>query len=134
MAEDPRLELPAELRHLSNCVTLVERSDGVRVYIVGTCHISDTSAADCAEVIRTVRPATVVLELCEKRGGKLLPGPYGDVQYDNAQFEIKKVSEPEPAVRVGAGSAHCPSHSPPLSDGLLRRGRRSSPWPWETTC
>jgi hypothetical protein len=37
------------------------------IVVLGTCHISDKSAADAQRVIRALRPSAVVLELCSRR-------------------------------------------------------------------
>lgn len=47
-------------------VTLVER-DGKTWYLVGTAHISSESVREVREVIETVKPDTVAIELCETR-------------------------------------------------------------------
>jgi len=44
---------------------------GVDLYLVGTAHVSAKSAEEVRDVIRTVRPKTVMVELCEKRRKQL---------------------------------------------------------------
>lgn len=46
---------------------VIERPDGVKVHLIGTCHLSSDSAAYTAARVRELRPATVVIELCEER-------------------------------------------------------------------
>lgn len=50
----------------SGNVTLLER-DGRKWYLIGTAHVSQDSVNEVAEVITTVRPDTVCVELCETR-------------------------------------------------------------------
>lgn len=47
-------------------------SNGAEVFVVGTAHVSKRSAAEVSDVIRAVRPETVVVELCEARARKLM--------------------------------------------------------------
>lgn len=54
-------------RNLPETVTLLKMPNGVNVYLVGTAHFSEKSQEDVANVIRNVRPKTVVVELCESR-------------------------------------------------------------------
>lgn len=53
--------------NLPETVTLLTMPNGCNVYLVGTAHFSEKSCEDVANVIRNVRPKTVVVELCESR-------------------------------------------------------------------
>lgn len=53
--------------NLPETVTLLRMPNGCNVYLVGTAHFSEKSQEDVANVIRNVRPKTVVVELCESR-------------------------------------------------------------------
>ena len=46
-------------------------SNGDEVYLVGTAHISRKSADEVRHVIRSVRPDTVFLELCDARAAAM---------------------------------------------------------------
>lgn len=46
---------------------VITRDDGVKVHLIGTCHLSSDSAAYTAARIRELRPRTVIVELCEER-------------------------------------------------------------------
>ena len=50
----------------SGNVTLLER-DGRKWYIVGTAHVSQDSVNEVGQVIESVQPDTVCVELCETR-------------------------------------------------------------------
>ncbi|KAG5670592.1 hypothetical protein PVAND_000843 [Polypedilum vanderplanki] len=54
-------------KNLPQTVTLLKMSNNVNVYLVGTAHFSVESNRDVANVIRNVRPSSVVVELCESR-------------------------------------------------------------------
>ena len=43
----------------------------LEIYVVGTSHISQQSAADVERVIRSVKPDNVVVELCRSRSGMM---------------------------------------------------------------
>ena len=43
------------------------KPDGGAVYVLGTCHVSEASGSKAAELVRTVRPTTVVVELDPSR-------------------------------------------------------------------
>jgi pheromone shutdown protein TraB len=58
------LEPEAELR-------VLRKADGGSVYLLGTCHVSESSAASAGRLVRRVRPSAVVLEICERRKGLL---------------------------------------------------------------
>ncbi|KAJ1617711.1 hypothetical protein T492DRAFT_849875 [Pavlovales sp. CCMP2436] len=53
---------------------LIVREDGVRVHLIGTCHLSDDAAQYTAARVRELRPSTVVVELCEERRSMLNRG------------------------------------------------------------
>ena len=48
-------------------VTVLRKPDGGTVYLLGTCHVSSTSASDAALLVRRTKPSAVVVELCESR-------------------------------------------------------------------
>ena len=52
-------------------VKVLTLGDERTCYLLGTAHISKASVADVKEVIREVKPAAVVLELCGARSGLL---------------------------------------------------------------
>ena len=43
----------------------------MQIYLVGSAHVSQQSAEEVREMIRLVKPQTVMLELCEERLQKL---------------------------------------------------------------
>ncbi|CAM9288619.1 unnamed protein product, partial [Sphacelaria rigidula] len=53
------------------------RTDGytepLELYILGTSHVSDASAADVRRVLSAVQPQSVVVELCRSRAGLMMP-------------------------------------------------------------
>ncbi|CAM9223257.1 unnamed protein product [Ascophyllum nodosum] len=53
------------------------RTDGytepMEIYVLGTSHASEASARDAQQVIRAVRPQSVVVELCKSRAGLMMP-------------------------------------------------------------
>ena len=58
-------------QHLQSEVEVLNNSNGQRVFILGTAHISKQSCIDASELVRSVKPAAVFLELCEQRRGLL---------------------------------------------------------------
>ncbi|CAK8675794.1 unnamed protein product [Clavelina lepadiformis] len=52
---------------LPKTVSLLEGSNGEKVYLVGTAHFSKESCEDVRKVISAVQPDTVVVELCNSR-------------------------------------------------------------------
>lgn len=42
-----------------------------QIFLVGTAHVSRSSAEEVRELIRVVQPTTVMVELCEKRAERL---------------------------------------------------------------
>mmetsp|Transcript_5957 Transcript_5957/g.13160 ORF Transcript_5957/g.13160 Transcript_5957/m.13160 type:complete len:329 (+) Transcript_5957:120-1106(+) len=57
-------------RLASQVVTLQNRR-GQKVFLLGTAHVSQESCDDASDLIRSVRPPAVFLELCEQRRGVL---------------------------------------------------------------
>lgn len=55
---------PTELQ--ADNVTILEK-DGKTFYIIGTAHVSQRSVDEVAHVIKTIRPDTVCVELCDTR-------------------------------------------------------------------
>ena len=56
-------------------VTELEKPDGGRVYLLGTAHTSQESAAHAVCLMRAVRPSAVVVELCKGRRHMLASAP-----------------------------------------------------------
>ena len=56
-------------------VTELEKPDGGRVYLLGTAHTSQESAAHAVCLMRAVRPSAVVVELCKGRRHMLDSAP-----------------------------------------------------------
>lgn len=56
---------------VSEDIVALRKPDGGIVYLLGTCHVSDTSASDAADLVRRIKPSAVVLELCAQRSGLL---------------------------------------------------------------
>lgn len=54
-------------QNLPETVTLLKMPNNVTIYLVGTAHFSEKSQEDVANVIRNVKPKSVVVELCESR-------------------------------------------------------------------
>ena len=52
-------------------VTVLRKPDGGTVYLLGSCHVSNESAAAAAELVKRTQPSAVVVELCESRRGLL---------------------------------------------------------------
>lgn len=44
---------------------------GGQIFLVGTAHVSRSSAEEVRELIRVVQPTTVMVELCEQRAERL---------------------------------------------------------------
>ena len=57
--------VPETMRYLRNL------RNGDEVYLIGTAHISRKSADEVRSVIRSVRPDTVFLELCDTRAAAM---------------------------------------------------------------
>ncbi len=67
MTDHPPAESTAdEELDLPESVTVLKNGD-TTIYLVGTAHISERSVQDVEQVIETVRPDTVCVELCEAR-------------------------------------------------------------------
>ena len=53
-------------------VKVLRKPDGSGVvYLLGSCHVSESSASEAGNLVRRVRPSAVVLELCNGRRGLL---------------------------------------------------------------
>lgn len=48
---------------------------GMQIFLVGTAHVSRNSAEEVRELIKVVRPSTIMVELCQKRADKLRSSP-----------------------------------------------------------
>ena len=67
MTDHPPADSTAdEAFDLPESVTVLKNGD-TTIYLVGTAHISERSVQDVEQVIETVRPDTVCVELCEAR-------------------------------------------------------------------
>lgn len=53
---------------------LRDASSGKEIYLLGTAHISKLSAEEAGELIRTVKPSCVMVELCRERADALMKG------------------------------------------------------------
>lgn len=93
--------------------------DGVTIRLVGTAHISDESALLVGDIIRTVRPETVFVELDAKRVGRFLEkdgsGKQGDRTLAPTPVEPTSsrgwgvVRDPVSAPQAGTSVAPAPS-------------------------
>ena len=94
-------------------VTELEKPDGGRVYLLGTAHTSQESAAHAVCLMRAVRPSAVVVELCKGRRHMLASG------YAHA-FSIDAEAPPEDlkhqASAIGKGRGMWEKGAP---EGLL---------------
>ncbi|PSC74329.1 conjugal transfer [Micractinium conductrix] len=54
--------------------------NGAEIFLVGTAHVSKQSAEEVREMIRLVRPSTVMLELCSGRLARLRSGGTSDAE------------------------------------------------------
>mgnify|MGYP005994679011 CR=1 FL=1 len=70
--EAPAIQHPLDPSLLPANVKVFPRKNGGWSYIIGTAHVSQVSADHVREVIQTVRPDTVVIELCKSRVGLLV--------------------------------------------------------------
>ena len=71
-------------------VVTLRRADGATVYLLGTCHVSATSASEASALVREVRPSTVVLELCPSRRSMM---------YETSRSRAKDAGLPPPPRR-----------------------------------
>ena len=44
----------------SDAVVTLRRADGATVYLLGTCHVSATSASEASALVREVRPLSLI--------------------------------------------------------------------------
>ena len=65
------LQEPDNVVNSGDHVVTLRRADGATVHLLGTCHVSATSASEASALVREVRPSTVVLELCPSRRSML---------------------------------------------------------------
>lgn len=54
-------------QQLPSTLTRLNTANGAEVYLIGTAHFSEKSVQDVRQVISTVRPSVVILELCNER-------------------------------------------------------------------
>ena len=63
--------LPHSLQHINLSElpehVILKSENGSIVILIGTAHISERSASDVRKIIRTVRPTSVLVELCSSR-------------------------------------------------------------------
>lgn len=57
-----------------------------QIFLVGTAHVSSASAEEVRDVIKQVKPGTVMVELCAGRAEQMLRGN------DQQQFNFLKVA------------------------------------------
>ena len=86
------------MSQVTNCVAVpdcpssvvhLENKEGREVTLIGTAHISEDSVALVRRTIRNVRPDTVMIELDQKRVGKLRD----EKDLQNSGFELPKPSQ-----------------------------------------
>jgi len=68
----PTIVHPLDSSALPENVKVLPRKNGGWCYIIGTAHVSEISEAHTRQVIQTVLPDTVVIELCRSRVGLLV--------------------------------------------------------------
>lgn len=92
MAQEPTPppDLPKGLRDRLTCATTL-RNPGNHscVHLIGVAHLSSRSVAEVRDAVRAIRPAMVLLELCDQRVGMLAaaeqpPGPLPELTLDTA--------------------------------------------------
>lgn len=79
----------------SSTTTLLRNAEnGAEVFLVGTAHVSRASAEEVREVMRAVRPDSVVLELCQARADRLMAPP--EQRDSSLQELLRLVAAPAP--------------------------------------
>jgi TraB/PrgY/gumN family len=72
--------------HMFICIDVTHSSDGYtepqEVYLLGTSHVSEQSAADVRRVVAAVKPESIVVELCRGRLGMMLELAPGAAEED----------------------------------------------------
>lgn len=67
---------------LSNTSTFLRNlSNGAEIFLVGTAHVSKQSAEEVREMIRLVKPSSVMVELCPQRAARLRAGPAREPEF-----------------------------------------------------
>ncbi|KAI3429803.1 hypothetical protein D9Q98_010116 [Chlorella vulgaris] len=89
--QPPRTTPPQEQRHthssasnavLSNTTSFLRNlHNGAEIFLVGTAHVSKQSAVEVREMIRLVKPDTVMVELCPERAARLRAGGSSDQDF-----------------------------------------------------
>lgn len=85
------------------CVNIVRTAAGQEIVIVGTAHVSEDSANLVRNVIRTVRPDTVMIELDESRVGDLMKAKAKGLKVAVPTEMSTVATPPTPASASGAG-------------------------------
>jgi hypothetical protein len=83
---EPRsLALPAGGGHGRSpsalCAEAPPRGCPHQIFVVGTAHVSKRSAEEVREMIRLVKPGTVLVELCPQRAARVRAGGAGDADF-----------------------------------------------------
>ncbi|KAL6067258.1 TraB domain-containing protein [Balamuthia mandrillaris] len=85
LREDEEVTLPGSVRCLTS-------RNGGRVFLVGTAHVSSKSVEEVRQVIQSLRPNTVFIELCKSRVGILYAQEAAPTQSSSLSFaEIKEL-------------------------------------------
>lgn len=74
-------------------VEILKGKQGAEVHLVGTAHVSAQSCDDVANVIRTVRPQMVAVELCMARKAMLYPREQEDLSLWDILQKLQKKNE-----------------------------------------
>lgn len=68
--------------------------NGAEVYLVGTAHISKRSAEEVQRIMRTVKPSTVLVELCAARAKQLMAPPGGKSSHSMLSEVLRTLGAP----------------------------------------
>ena len=79
---------------VSPTVTLLRSgTSSNEVYLVGTAHISESSADEVRDLVRLVKPNTVFVELCAGRAMKMRSAKRGEEEDESDAGAVKKLLE-----------------------------------------
>ena len=98
--------------------------DGHAVYLIGTAHISEESAALVRRTMAEVKPSAVMVELDRERLPKGLP-PADLLLVDGGRPIAKRMSTTDLAASAGAAVAPPPPPPPPPQQPAVKRGTTS---------
>lgn len=94
----------ASVKQLAATATLLRNlKTGAEVYLVGTAHVSQKSAAEVRDMIKLVKPETVVMELCPTRLAKLRDSNQSSPGFVQALFSSLGLPGGLQSKLVGAG-------------------------------